>query len=97
MNPFRSITLPTRNPTPDDRRQSDAGFLQFALWSWFFFGFHRIGLALVDIVVLWVLILGVIVLFWRVRPLAGGLLLPYIVWVSYATALNAAIWLRNSG
>jgi tryptophan-rich sensory protein len=68
-----------------------------ALWSWFFFGFHRIGLALVDIVVLWVLILAVVMLFWRARPLAGGLLLPYIVWVSYATALNASIWLRNSG
>jgi tryptophan-rich sensory protein len=68
-----------------------------ALWSWLFFGFHRVGLALLDLVALWVVLLVVIALFWRVRALAGGLLLPYIVWVSYAGALNAAIWLRNPG
>ena len=67
-----------------------------ALWSWLFFGFHRIGSAPVDLVLLWVVLLAVIVLFWRIRPLAGALLLPYILWVSFAGILNASIWLRNT-
>ncbi len=62
-----------------------------AAWSWLFFGLHRPGLALVEIVVLWLLILASTVLFWRLRPLAGGLLVPYLAWVGFATALNAAI------
>lgn len=66
-----------------------------AIWTPIFFGFGQYGLALLDIVVLWVLI-GVTV--WRFRPVsrpAAALLLPYWAWVSYATALNAAIWLAN--
>lgn len=66
-----------------------------ALWTWLFFGWELRGLALAEIVVLWLLILGTIVLFWRVRPLAGALLLPYLAWVSFATALTAAIWRLN--
>ncbi len=67
-----------------------------ALWSWLFFGFHHIGLALMDLVALWVILLGLTALFWRVRPLAGALLLPYLLWVTFAGVLNASIWLRNN-
>ncbi|MBG0560289.1 TspO/MBR family protein [Actinoplanes aureus] len=66
-----------------------------AAWTPIFFGAGQYGLALLDIVVLWVLI-GVTV--WRFRPispLAAGLLLPYWAWVTFATALNTAIWVAN--
>ncbi len=66
-----------------------------ALWSWLFFAWHRGGWALADIAVLWVLIVATIVQLWRLRPLAGALLLPYLAWVSFAAALNASIWQRN--
>jgi tryptophan-rich sensory protein len=66
-----------------------------ALWSWLFFAWHHGALALLDIALLWVLIVVTIVLFWRVRPLAGALLLPYLAWVSFASALNYAVWQLN--
>ena len=68
-----------------------------ALWSWLFFAWHQGALALVDIVLLWILIIATIVVFWRTRRLAGALLVPYLVWVSFATALNYSIWQLNPG
>jgi translocator protein len=66
-----------------------------ALWSWLFFGWERIGLALVEIGVLWVLILLTTFAFHRHRPVAGLLLIPYLIWVAYAAALNFALWRLN--
>jgi tryptophan-rich sensory protein len=66
-----------------------------ALWSWLFFAWHRGALALADIAVLWVLIVATIVAFRRVVPLAAGLLVPYLRWVSFACALNYAVWQLN--
>jgi tryptophan-rich sensory protein len=66
-----------------------------ALWSWLFFGWHRGALAFADIVLLWLLIVATVIGFWRVRPLAGALLLPYLAWVGFATALNYAVWHLN--
>lgn len=66
-----------------------------ATWSPVFFGMHRIGLALVNIVLLWLAIAGTTMAFWRVVPMAGWLFVPYLVWVSFATALNFAIWRLN--
>jgi tryptophan-rich sensory protein len=60
-----------------------------------FFGLRAPGLALVDIAVLWALIAMTVVASWRVAPLAGGLLLPYLAWVSFAAVLNASIWWLN--
>lgn len=68
-----------------------------ATWSVIFFGRHRTGRALLEIVLLWMTILATIVKFWRLRPLAGALLLPYLAWVSFAAYLNAGIWLLNRG
>ncbi len=66
-----------------------------AVWTPIFFGFGRYGLALVDIVVLWVLIGVTIWLFRPVSRSAAALLLPYWAWVTFATALNAFIWNAN--
>ncbi len=66
-----------------------------ALWSWLFFAWHRGALAFADIVVLWLLIVATLVGFWRVRPLAGALLVAYLCWVSFASALNYAVWHLN--
>lgn len=64
-------------------------------WSWLFFGQRRIDLALVEITVLWLTILGCVLLFWRVRPLAAGLMLPYLGWVAFAAVLNGTLWSLN--
>jgi benzodiazapine receptor len=66
-----------------------------AIWTPIFFGFGLYGPALIDIVVLWFGIGATIWLFRPVSRLAAGLLLPYWAWVSFATALNAAIWAAN--
>ena len=66
-----------------------------AVWSPLFFGLRRPDLALIDIVGLWVLILATVVAFWRKRVVAGVLLVPYWLWVSFATALNFEIWRLN--
>lgn len=66
-----------------------------ALWSWLFFGWNRGALAFADIILLWVLITATLVAFWRIRALAGWLLVPYLLWVSFASALNYAIWQLN--
>ena len=66
-----------------------------ALWTPIFFGAGEYGLALVDIVVLWFAVGATIALFWRVSRVAAALLLPYWAWVTFATALNAAIWSAN--
>jgi tryptophan-rich sensory protein len=66
-----------------------------ALWSWLFFGWRQGALSFVDIVVLWILILATLVCFWRSRPLAGALLVPYLAWVTFASALNYSIWQLN--
>jgi len=73
----------------------DRAVIAFALqmvfnlaWSPLFFAAHRIGVALVVLLVLDALVVLCVVTFWRVRPLAGALLLPYLAWVLFATLLN---------
>ena len=66
-----------------------------ALWTWLFFAWRRGGLAFAEIVLLLVLIAGTVVAFWRIRPMAGALLLPYLAWVAFATALTWSTWQRN--
>jgi len=67
------------------------------LWSWLFFKWHLGVAAIADIVLLLALIAAMMVAFWRVRPLAGMLLVPYFAWVSFATALTVAMWRLNPG
>jgi len=66
-----------------------------ALWTWLFFAWQQGALAFGEILILWALILGTLVAFWRVRPLAGVLLLPYLAWVTFATALTFTTWQLN--
>lgn len=66
-----------------------------ALWSWLFFGWHRGALAFADIVLLLALILATLFAFWRIKPLAGALIVPYLIWVSFALALNYSVWQLN--
>ena len=66
-----------------------------ALWSWLFFAWQRGRLAELEILLLLALIALTVVAFWRVRPLAGALLLPYLLWVAFASALTFAIVRRN--
>ena len=68
-----------------------------ALWTWLFFVWHQGGLAFAEILLLWVMIVATIILFWRISKVAGGLLLPYLAWVTFAAALTYAIWQRNPG
>ncbi len=67
-----------------------------AVWTPLFFGAGRYGLAFADIVLLWLTIGVTVLLFRRVSVLATALLLPYWAWVTYAAALNFAIWRLNS-
>lgn len=66
-----------------------------AAWSWLFFGLHRMELALIDVVVMGLLVVANIVAFYAIHPGAAYLLLPYLLWIGYAAALNLAIWLMN--
>lgn len=66
-----------------------------ALWSWLFFGWHLGAPACADIVVLWGCILATLILFWRVQTLAGVLLLPYFLWVSFAGMLCFRVFQLN--
>ncbi|MDD3926253.1 MAG: tryptophan-rich sensory protein [bacterium] len=65
------------------------------LWSYIFFSQRSIGGALLEMIFLWFSILAAIILFWRVNRVAGLLLLPYILWVSFAFYLNWTIAVLN--
>ncbi len=66
-----------------------------AIWSPVFFGAHLIGVTLVIIILMWVAIVMTISAFSKVSKPAAALLAPYIVWVSFATYLNFALWWLN--
>jgi tryptophan-rich sensory protein len=66
-----------------------------AAWSAIFFGARMPGPAFAEILVLWCLILATLAAFWRSVPLAGVLMTPYLAWVTFAAALNFAVWRMN--
>jgi translocator protein len=67
-----------------------------ALWSWLFFGRHQPALAFVDLLLLWLAIAATLAAFRRVSRAAAWLLAPYLAWVSFAAALNFALWQSNA-
>lgn len=72
--------------------------IQFALnmlWSYLFFGLKNPMVALVEIILLWLMIYETWFIFRKLDKIAGWLMIPYLLWVTYATALNAAIWYLN--
>lgn len=66
-----------------------------ALWSWLFFGLHRTDLGLVDISALLVTIAAIVSIARRRQPAVAWLMAPYLIWVAYASTLNAAIHVLN--
>jgi translocator protein len=65
------------------------------IWSIIFFGFQNPFLAFIEIIVLWLAIVWMIFAFYKISHLAACLLMPYIIWVSFAAYLNYSIWLLN--
>ena len=73
-----------------------AQLLLNAIWTPLFFGAGLRGWAFLDILLLAGTLLVTLVAFWRIRPLAGALLIPYLLWVSFAAVLNYTIWRINA-
>ncbi len=71
------------------------GLVLNALWSYFMFGRHEIGLALADVAALWVAVALFIALAWNLDRMAAYLFIPYLAWVTLATALNFSVWTLN--
>ncbi len=65
------------------------------IWSFLFFSLQSPILGLIDIILLCLFISLTIIKAWSVNRLASILLIPYLIWVLYATSLNAGIWLLN--
>ena len=68
-----------------------------ALWSWLFFGWHRGALATAEVALLLVLVAWTAIAFARISRLAGLLLVPYVLWVAFASLLTWAVWQANPG
>ena len=68
--------------------------LNFA-WSFIFFYFNMIGLALVEIILLWISIVMMLVVFYKIKPIASYINIPYLLWVTFATVLNASYYILN--
>jgi len=65
-------------------------------WSFFFFHFKMTGVALIDILALWIMIVVMLIRFYKLTPLAAYINIPYLLWVTFATALNAGyFWLNR--
>ena len=65
------------------------------IWSPVFFGMHQVGGALLVIILLWLMIVLTILRFYPLSRVAAYLLIPYLLWVSFASVLNFAIWRLN--
>lgn len=66
-----------------------------ALWSWLFFAWRLGGPAFAEVLLLWCLIVATVIAFRRISALAALLLLPYLAWVTFASALTFAVWRLN--
>lgn len=66
-----------------------------ALWTWIFFGWKQPFPAFIEIAILWIMILATMIQFFKISTPAGILLIPYILWVSFASVLNFSLWRLN--
>ena len=66
-----------------------------AIWSVIFFGLQNPGLAFINIIIIWLLIIALMIKFWKISRWASYLLIPYLLWVSFASVLNYFIWYLN--
>lgn len=69
-------------------------FLNF-WWSFIFFNLQMLGLAFVEIILMWIGILTMILFFYKINKTAALLQIPYLMWVSFASILNGSIWYLN--
>jgi len=96
-----SLFLIWKQPANKERTRAIQVFIiQLVLnfcWSFLFFYYHQIGLALVEIILLWLSIAVMILLFFRIKPLAAYINIPYFFWVTFASVLNAAYYFLNRG
>jgi len=94
-----SLFLIWKLPASRERNQAILIFMVQLLlnfcWSFFFFYFKMIGLALIDILALWIMILIMLVRFYKLKPIAAYINIPYLLWVTFATALNIAYFFLN--
>lgn len=67
-----------------------------AAWSPLFFGLHRPDFGFIDIVLVWVSVIATIVLLYPIHVVGALLLVPYLAWVTFATALSFTVWRLNS-
>lgn len=91
MMAFALVLVVTARGAPGRRAAIVAFCLQLALnlaWTPLFFGAHQITAALILLLAIDLAVLATLVLFWRVRKLAGALLVPYLAWVLFAAVLN---------
>jgi benzodiazapine receptor len=65
------------------------------LWSGVFFGLHRMLAGAVVIAMLWLAVLATTLAFWTHDAVAALMMVPYLVWGTYALALNTSVWMRN--
>jgi benzodiazapine receptor len=68
-----------------------------SLWTWLFFAWQRGAWSFVEILLLWAMIVATMIAFWRIRALAGALLIPYLIWVTFASGLTYSLWRLNPG
>lgn len=95
-----SLFLVWRRFPPDtkSKRSLVLFFIQLIFnvaWSVVFFGLHQIFLALLVILILWLMIVVVILNFYKINKTAAYLLVPYLYWVTFASVLNYSFWLLN--
>ena len=65
------------------------------VWSFIFFYFNMIGFALVEIILLWISIVTMLILFYKIKPIASYINIPYLLWVTFAAVLNAGYYFLN--
>ncbi len=70
-------------------------FILNLIWSFIFFKFHLLGWAFVEILILWISILSMIIVYYKINKTASILQIPYLLWVSFASVLSGAFWVLN--
>jgi benzodiazapine receptor len=69
-------------------------FLNFC-WSFLFFKFQLVGIAFIEIILIWLSIFVMLIYFYKINKTASYLQIPYLLWVSFASILNGSIWVLN--
>jgi tryptophan-rich sensory protein len=94
-----SIYMILQSPKTELRKKAIAIFcIQLFLnfcWSFIFFKFQLLGLAFIEIILIWVSIITMIIIFFEINKKAALLQIPYLLWVSFASILNGSIWFLN--